>query len=400
MGGAYGAVARGVDALAWNPANLALPRIHAVELNFLSLNVTVANSSFSLNNYKRYFTEAGNKGEWSEQDKADMLDLIPNRGLQTAVEANANVLGVAFLSYGISAEVMGTVNGRIPKGVAELYLFGNLKNQYSLDAADAGGFSALKIGFSAAQKIPFPMYFDVLSVGLKLNYYKGISMAEVLESEGALYTGKSAVYFYSNMRGRYANGLEDSIDTKPFAGSGFGLDFGTAGMIGKKFTFSLVLKNLFASIKWNKGTEEFLFSAPLDSFRLDDTDDEEIETIDTSYAIKGFSTRLPVVMHVGVAYQLREDLLLSLDLEQAFANRMGYSDQAQLAVGTEYRPLGWLPLRAGLGFGGKLGGYSLGLGFGLHAYVFEFDLAYMMQHGLWPTYSDGASLAMSMKFLF
>jgi hypothetical protein len=105
-------------------------------------------------------------------------------------------------------------------------------------------------------------------------------------------------------------------------------------------------------------------------------------------------------MHLGVAYQLKENLLLSLDLEQAFENRMGYSDQAKLAVGSEYCPLGWLPLRAGLSFGGKWGGYSLGLGFGLHSYVFEFDLAYLMPHALWPTYADGASLAMNMKFLF
>jgi hypothetical protein len=79
---------------------------------------------------------------------------------------------------------------------------------------------------------------------------------------------------------------------------------------------------------------------------------------------------------------------------------LGYSDQAKVAIGSEYRPVGWIPLRAGLSFGGKWGGYSVGLGFGLHAYVFEFDLAYLMQHALWPTYADGASVAMNMKFLF
>jgi hypothetical protein len=400
MGGAYSAVARGVDALAWNPANLALPRIHAVELSFISLNVAVANSSLSLKNYERYFTESGNKGEWTEKDQKDILDLIPSRGLQTTLDANVNAMGLAVLSYGISAEVMGTASGLIPKGVAELYVSGNtLKDQYSLDGADADGFSALKIGFSAAQKIPFKKYFDVFSVGLKLNYYKGISMAEVLESEGAIYTGTGAIYYYGKARGRYANGLEDSLNTKPFAGKGFGMDLGAAGTINQKFTFSLALQNLFASLKWDKGTEEFLFILPADSFRIDDTD-KEVETTDTSYAIKSFSTRLPVVMHLGMAYQLKENLLLSLDLEQAFENRLGYSDQAKVAIGSEYRPVGWIPLRAGLSFGGKWGGYSVGLGFGLHAYVFEFDLAYLMQHALWPTYADGASVAMNMKFLF
>ncbi len=401
MGGAYGAVARGIDALAWNPANLALPRVHSVELNFVGLNIQVANSSINFKDYKRYFTYSGNKDSlWDENEIRNILNKIPNSGLRLGGDVGANVLGIAFLDYGISAEVVGNTSGLIPKGLTELYLRGNAKTQYFLDNTQASGFSALKIGLSAAQKIPFKKYFDVLSIGMKLNYYLGIATAEVVESKGVLYTGTSAIYYYSKIRARYANGVADTVETPPFSGKGFGIDLGAAGMINQKFTFSLVLQNLFGSLKWRKGTEEFLFLAPLDSFRIDYTPYEKPERTDTTYAIKAFSTSLPVVMHLGLAYQLKENLLLSLDLEQAFENRMGYSDQAKLAVGSEYRPLGWLPLRAGLSFGGKWGGYSVGLGFGLHAYVFEFDLAYLMQHALWPTYSNGASLAINMKFLF
>jgi len=411
MGGAYGAVARGVDALAWNPASLALSRIHPVELNFIGLNLAVANSSFSLNNYNRYFTLSGNPDTtWTDKEKATIFGLIPNRGLQTSADVHANVMGLAILSYGISAEVIGNALGRVPKSTAALALYGNQKDQYAVNGIEANGFSALKIGLSVAQKIPFKQYFDELGAGIAFNYYLGIAVAETQEAEGAAYTGTDYIYMYSKIRGRRAVGLGARFDVfhgvevssdNLFVGKGFGMDLGTAGIINQKFRFSLVFKNLFASINWNSGTTEYFYTVPKDSFQLDaHIEHFHPQTMDTSYSIGSFRTSLPVLMHMGVAYQLKENLLLSLDLEQAFANRMGYSDQARMAVGTEYRPLGFLPLRAGLSFGGKWGGYSVGLGFGLHSYVVEFDFAYLMQHALWPTYADGVSTALNLKFLF
>ncbi len=56
MGRAYGALATGIDAVSWNPANLILPRDSFFELNLFSLNLNMANSSFNVDNYNRYFT--------------------------------------------------------------------------------------------------------------------------------------------------------------------------------------------------------------------------------------------------------------------------------------------------------------------------------------------------------
>lgn len=69
MGRAYGAMATGVDAIAWNPANLVLPRDNFMELNLFSINLNMANSSFNIDSYNRYFTTEGHKGWWSEADK-------------------------------------------------------------------------------------------------------------------------------------------------------------------------------------------------------------------------------------------------------------------------------------------------------------------------------------------
>ena len=59
IGRAYGALATGIDAIAWNPANLVLPRDNFMELNLFSINLNMANSSFNIDNYNRYFTKEG-----------------------------------------------------------------------------------------------------------------------------------------------------------------------------------------------------------------------------------------------------------------------------------------------------------------------------------------------------
>ena len=406
MGGAYGAVARGVNALAWNPANLVFPRVHPVELNLVGFNVAVANSSFSLNNYSRYFTASGNDSIWDWKEINQILDLIPDNGLRTSVDADVNVFGLAFLYYGIHAELIGNSLGVIPKAPAQLALLGNKEEQYRLDDTDFDSFSAVKIGFSAAHPIPFKKYFDLFSVGLSFNYFRGITMAEVIRSEGALYTGRESLDYFFKVRGRMSmesNSTDSSsgININGIGGGkGFGFDLGIAGIRNEKFQFSLVLKNLFANIKWEKNTNAFLFSSEVDSISLNNMDTLNQVSTDTVYSIGSFTTYLPVIMHLGLAYNIKYNWLVSMDLEQAFGNNLGYSDQAKLAFGTEYTVAKFLPLRAGVAFGGKLGGYSVGLGFGFHLYVVDLDFAYAMHNALWPTYSKGASTAFNLKFLF
>ena len=100
MGRAYGAMATGIDAIAWNPANLVLPRDNFMELNLFAINLNMANSSFNIDNYNRYFTKEGHKGWWSDSDKEAILDLIDEDGLNASINTyntsgnnQANIIG-------------------------------------------------------------------------------------------------------------------------------------------------------------------------------------------------------------------------------------------------------------------------------------------------------------------
>ncbi len=390
MGRAYGALATGIDAVAWNPANLILPRTGLLEVNIFSLNLNIANSGFSPEDYNRYFTQEGHNGEWSEDDINAILDLIGDDHLKIYGDVNSNALGVAFGNYAFAVQGIGNMYLTVPKTPIELFLLGNQDKDIiqEFDDVEGDGFGAVMVSLAFAYPISFKKYFKEFGVGINLNYYQGFEYYEINEGAGYFNTTtdeiRSKVYF----KGHRADG-----------GTGFGIDIGAAGIMDKKWTVSLALQNVFAGINWDDNPEIFRATAQIDSGDLKSPDEIKTTNIDTSHATDEFHRNIPVVFHLGAAYQFNDKLIFSADIEQAFGNTMGYSDQAVLSIGTQYTPIELIPLRAGFTLGGKWG-FLFGLGFGIRAGVFQFDLAYSMHRALWPTLSKGNSLAIGTKLVF
>jgi hypothetical protein len=387
MGGAYGALARGTDAFAWNPANLALSYDKKLEINLVGLNLNAANSTLTIDQYERYFTESGHGGYWDDQEIRDILKLIPDDGLDANIDAKANVFGLLFGRYGFSVQGMGKAMGVIPKSMFELFLKGNdqLYKNYHFNDFNAEGFAAIKLSLSLSHPIPFKKYFDEFGVGLNINYYSGIGVFEVLESEGSFVTTNNALLTSMNIVTRNGQG-----------GTGMGFDVGAAGRIKDKWSVSLALNNLFAGIKWKRELEVYKYTSQIDTIQIEDINELEEAFEEDTLKIDPFRTSLPVVFHLGLAYDLYENLTFALDLEQAFEKKIGYSDKGQLSIGVQYSPIKMIPLRAGMTFGGKWK-YLMGLGFGLHLGFFHLDLAYAMHQGLWPTKTSGTSVAANIK---
>jgi long-subunit fatty acid transport protein len=369
MGNAFGAVARGVDAFTWNPANLALPYENRMELNLIGFNVNAANSTLSIDDYKRYFTESGHGGHWDEHEIDELLELIPEDGLDASGDAHANVLGILFGRYGLSIQGIGKSLGVIPKSMLELALKGNQEQfkEFGFSDFDGDAFTAAKLSLSLSHPFKFKKFFEEFGIGLNVNYYMGIAMAEITRAEGSMVTTDDAIVSSMDVISRTGQG-----------GSGFGFDFGAAGKIKKDWTVSMVLKNMFAGLTWTQNLEENRTTFVVDSITIDNFGELDSLVSTTTYEIEEFTTRLPLVFHFGVAYDVRENLKVALDLEQAFEDKLGYSDKAQIALGVEYKPTRTVPLRMGMSIGGKYK-YLFGIGMGIHVGFVNLDLAYAMK---------------------
>ena len=409
LAGNYSAISRGINALVWNPANLALPRGNTMELNLISVNTQLYNNSFNLNSYTHYFTAEGNNGYWSEKDKKELLDLISEDGLRLDTDVRVNVLGLAFNNFGMAVQMIGQGYSALnaDKTPFKMALFGeSYDRDYVYEQTSqvkAAAYSAMKISLGYAY--PFKMNWLLpelkdIAVGFSWSRYIGF---------GAAQTQKSDVYF------QRISGDEESVkyavlvegraaysESGSPVGVGQGFDFGISGGYGRRLDFSWSFSNMGASINWTSGAQKFkLYQA--DSLSIADMNSNSESpteiSIDTSFTTGSFSTPLPAVMRMGAVYRMSPKWKISADYHQGLNRAFGNSLRMRFGVGSEYYALSWLPLRAGFALGGREGS-QLGMGFGLHLPILQLDYSFAMKGALWPTYAKGVFSALSIKLVF
>ena len=120
MAGSYTAVARGYDAIGFNPANLGLSNQPGTQLQLFALGSTLINNSFSMGDYEQY-----NGAYLSESDKREILSKIPSGGLEFTGNTAASALSFARGPIAFSATVEAAGQGSLSRDVVDLAFFGN-----------------------------------------------------------------------------------------------------------------------------------------------------------------------------------------------------------------------------------------------------------------------------------
>ena len=406
LGNNFLSYSKGVDAFSINPANLAFN--NRTEIKFFSPAIAISNSSISFADYDRYFTKEGNRGFWDSGDKKAVLDLFPEDGLDINTDVDLNVFSMAINNFGFGVDLI--INGGASINnlkFAKIFLRElDFTPDYRFEEPNfvKGSFySVVKYSFSYAQLLKTKLRkFDIdnIAVAAKLSYYAGIGVIEVLDSEILIKrsntkgtgTDDEVLYRRINLLVRKAYPT-DGIK----AGGGFGIDLAASAVYDDDWHFSVLLENLFASIKWDVNTEIVEFSDIDSVFILNDDGVDRSTEIDTTRKTGSFSTSLPVNLILGAHYQLFENLALIAQWKQGLSKDFGNKFTPQVGVGAEYRPVSWLPLRSGLTVGGR-DGFLFTLGGGVDLGAFEFNLAYAMREALWPTFSNGVYFAFDFKF--
>lgn len=387
MGGAYTALARNIEAPYWNPANLGLSDGKSFSINLFNIGVGVKNNSFSLSAYDKY-----NGKFLTDGDKQDILNSIPADGLSLDLLAEVSVLNFSVSNFAVTYKGYAASSINLDRDPFELLLYGNaVMREVSFSNSRSEGYGIGDASLSYGRAIQ-KWQGGEFAVGASFHYLRGLAYQKILESDGGIVTTDTGFVGSGSMLMRTALG-----------GSGYATDLGLSVRFEENWYFSAAWQNAFSKLTWNNETEEMLFTFDMQPITIEAMADSAesdslVTSSDTTYSVDSFGSTLPSVFKLGLARKYH-NMIWSVDWAQGFSDRPGLGVNPRISAGFEYKPIGFLPLRTGFGFGGDQGTvYSFG--FGLHFGPFNFDLGLANSGSPLPSHTKGAKVALGMGLYF
>jgi hypothetical protein len=416
MGRVYTASSRGLDALGLNPANLALEDRNAtVTLNLAPFGFQVGSDLINYKIYNDFFTGVPNpQGEGrvgknlTAQDKEDILGLFPGGIAHTQFDFEIQWVGFTVRSQklggiGFSVTEKVGLNLDLPEGYLKFMLHGfeDQGSKYVLDNTAVNSSWLREYNLSYARILPIETkWFKELAVGIGIKYVQGFAYLGTNRYSGTL---ENIVHVYEDptkgmidtliqfvgkvdflqQRATIPEGDVINNITKP-AGTGLGFDFGLSAEVSQALRVGMSITDI-GSIKWNKNSKAI---RGIGDFTITDPIREQDVVTNAfkgrSYDTTSFTTNLPTALHFGAALQVDKSnlfknffgkLLVAADLHVGFNNEPGNSKTPRFGLGMEYYPIGFLPLRTGVLFGGRER-FAWGAGLGFHVFnVLDIDFA-------------------------
>jgi len=151
--------------------------------------------------------------------------------------------------------------------------------------------------------------------------------------------------------------------------------------IGDAWKFALSVTDI-GQITWNYHTtinndnNSFVYK----NFDLVNTDPtynqfvNDLEGLNTRDTVTSYTTNMPTKYRAGLSFQPSKKILFELNWIKGDNNMPGNTTQNIVALGTEYFPIPFLPLRTGVSVGGP-GDFYVGFGAGLRFNFFTLDIA-------------------------
>lgn len=384
MAGAYTAIARGVWAPMWNPANLALPEHPSFSLNLVGAGLRFGNSSFSKSTYDRY-----NGRYLSSDDIQSILSEVPPDGLKLYFNTDISAIGISVGRFAITLSGGVASNVSLAKDYLRIALRGiEFEQSYNIgdNSGEAVGYSSVALSY--AQPVPAPVFLDGLYLGASAKYLVGIGYSAIVESEGEFYNGWQS------------SGSGHVLARTAQGGAGLAFDFGVAAL-AKGWTVGVAFANLGAKIKWSVQPEEYEAQFyTIHPLTVENSADEDsvIAHSEETREIEPFSSSLPAEMRLGVARQWRS-FLLSASYRQGFSQGLGVPRKPYFAFGTEWRGIGIFPLRTGIGFGGDHG-VVFAAGFGVKLGFFRLDYGVSFHGAMVPAKARAVAMGLATYLQF
>ncbi len=365
MGENYTAVARGFDAVAWNPAGLGLRGTGSSSWAALVGRGGTGIGPITL----------GDLSNWSDKllpanVKRDWLSRITADGGETgSADADVTWFGLQFGRFAVHASTSVRAQAVLAPGITELLLFGNVGETGQARALDLDGSTAIATAHSAigaSYAMPFPAgEGGQAAVGVTVKYVVGHAMALGDNSTGN--TTVNPVSVLLDFPTLHSGSEGDGIDGND--GNGFGLDLGFAWDTPGGWSLGLVLRNVVNTFEWNTGELRF---SPL-RVRLDeDTAFTVTDEMPAALAPASLRSRVDDLtfrpgIAAGIAYRVTDQLMVAGDARFTSDTGIRMDAARHIGAGLEYRPVPWLPLHVGgaaISAGENASGWQAGGGVG------------------------------------
>jgi hypothetical protein len=408
MGMARAAVAasHGLDAVGENPANLNLFDRGTVEIGLLWVGARIGTDMTTYGIFRDYFngvvTDSGRVARYlTDTDKRAILGGFAGSTGRVSSDVEFRPIGVAISLQGLGSFALSmtdrvSASADIPRSYAEFIFYGNPPGSvYDFSNTRASAQWVREYSLSFARPLPSPRFLQSLSGGVSLKLVHGFGYASMEHTSTRFETGTDGV-----LRGRVGmtsqtagigllQAMGDSGSVTPFpapAGTGWGIDLGASAEINDYLRVGIAVTDI-GLVSWNHDIEV----ASVDStITIDNaTVDSQRNAIESSFhgthgPGSAFSTSLPTTLRLGGSIEMHRvpairrflfgEMTVAADMVVGFHDVPGTSTRARFALGIEYRPLTFLPIRLGGSLGGETrSNFSLGIGF--HLGGFDLDLA-------------------------
>jgi len=358
MGGAYTALARGWETIAWNPAMLGVRGQPHLTIGLPQLSAEIGNNAFTISDIRDYADK-----DLSDADKQYLLDRIVNDDSTWIVrgDVQAHALGMSIGPMAFSYTASGFVSASANRDAVELMFNGNggfsgTGDFFRLAGSGGDGWAVSTLAGSYA--FPLNTGMGRLSVGFTGKYVMG-SFLGTARDQGSIVTGDSVLASGQVLYTEYENGFEGMGLFKRSAGSGLAVDVGGALELSNSMIVSVALVNVFSTLSWDE-----------DRLRYDRTDytlrfgangvvsDTSSQTTLRGAAIASDPAAAALrdtllenadfsrLLRGGVAWRLA-GFTLGGDMQVRLSQGLDRTPAFKMGVGAEKVLFGFWPLRAG-----------------------------------------------------
>lgn len=387
MAGNFTAIARGFEAVAWNPANLAMPRRPAFSLGIGAFGGNAGLDPIdirTLNSYGGQIVPATVRESWVNQAR-----LVGGERIRLDGGATPLALSIGPIGLQVGGSMYSVVN--LSPDAFETVLFGNAGRTGEPGTLDFTGTSVRAAAFTTGAMsfaLPLPLRIaggflgrESFAVGVTGKYVLGNGLV-VAEDAGSTLTGSDVVLRIPSITVRDSatslvptqveyNGLN--------AGKGMAMDLAFA-WAGGPFRAGLLVENVFNTFRWD--TTMLAFRPGTGSINEDVNFDSTAAYGQAPQALRDIveSQKFGQAIGLGVALNVMSSLTLTVDMKTQLGdeNVITIGPKSRFGVGAEWRLLPFLPIRggvasvtdgwqAGLGAGLRLLGYELGVSTGIRS---------------------------------